>query len=209
MEVSSLKTKHSNIPYAFWNAIKECDSEYDDKFYYGVETTGIFCRPSCKSRLPNKENVRIFKHAYIALEEKFRPCKRCKPDGLQLPAEEWIEQITQWIDENYSESLTLHKLAEISHGSPYHLQRLFKQIKGISPSEYVQQVRLEKAIEKLEKTEFSITDISLTVGFLSTPYFITFFKKKVGHTPSEYRRNYRQNLNKELEYSDEHGQTNY
>lgn len=204
-----MKSKHSNIPDAFWNAIKECDSEYDGKFYYGVETTGIFCRPSCKSRLPNKENVLIFKHVYIALEEKFRPCKRCKPDGLRLPALEWIQQIVTWIDQHYSESLTLHTLAELSHGSPFHLQRLFKRVKGLSPSEYVQQVRLEKAIDKLETTDFSISDISFSVGLSSTPYFITFFKKKVGHTPSEYRKNYSQNLNKELEYSDEHRKTNY
>lgn len=209
LEVNRLKSKKSNIPDAFWNAIKESDSEYDDKFFYGVETTGIFCRPSCKSRLPNKENVRIFKNAYIALEKNFRPCKRCKPDGLHLPAEQWIEQIVQWIDQYYFESLTLQTLADISHGSPYHLQRLFKKVKGISPSEYVQQVRLEKAIYQLETTELSISDIGLAVGFSSTPYFITLFKKRLGETPSAYRKDYRQNMKKELKNRDEHGSTNY
>ncbi|PLR68677.1 AraC family transcriptional regulator [Bacillus sp. UMB0893] len=209
LEVNRLKSKKSNIPDAFWNAIKESDSEYDDMFFYGVETTGIFCRPSCKSRLPNKENVLIFKNAYIALEENFRPCKRCKPDGLHLPAEQWIEQIVQWIDQYYFESLTLQTLADISHGSPYHLQRLFKKVKGISPSEYVQQVRLEKAIYQLETTELSISDIGLAVGFSSTPYFITLFKKRLGETPSAYRKDYRQNMKKELKNRDEHGSTNY
>ncbi|OAH57402.1 AraC family transcriptional regulator [Domibacillus aminovorans] len=191
-----MEVKKSKIPDAYWRAIIECDAAYDDTFFYGVTTTGIFCRPSCKSKTPNQENVRIFKNAYIALEEKFRPCKRCKPDGLQLPAEEWVEQIVEWIDHHYTEPLTLHTLADISHGSPYHLQRLFKRVKGISPTEYIQQVRIEKAMNKLEITEQSIADIGTAVGFLNTPYFITLFKKMVGNTPSGYRKAYHQNVNK-------------
>ncbi|MFY0758514.1 bifunctional transcriptional activator/DNA repair enzyme AdaA [Metabacillus dongyingensis] len=204
-----MNMKKLNISDIYWKAIIECDSAYDDKFYYGVKTTGIFCRPSCKSRKPNKENVRIFKNAYIALEEKFRPCKRCKPDGLHLPAEEWIEQIVQWIDQHYCESLTLQTLADISHGSPYHLQRLFKRVKGISPSEYVQQIRLEKAIDLLETSGLSISEIGSAVGFSSTPYFITLFKKKLGYTPSSYRIACRQNLKKELVNRDEHETKDY
>jgi AraC family transcriptional regulator of adaptative response / methylphosphotriester-DNA alkyltransferase methyltransferase len=65
---------------------------------------------------------------------------------------------------------------------------LFKRVKGITPSEYVQQIRLEKAIYLLETSGLSISDIGLTVGFSSTPYFITLFKKKLGYTPSGYRK---------------------
>jgi AraC family transcriptional regulator of adaptative response / methylphosphotriester-DNA alkyltransferase methyltransferase len=195
--VNVVKLKKTTIPADYWNAITGCDASYDDTFFYGVTTTGIFCRPSCKSRVPNQENVRIFKNAYMALKEKFRPCKRCKPDGLYLPAEEWVEQIVEWINQHYIEPLTLHTLADICHGSPYHLQRLFKRVKGLSPTEYIQQVRLEKAMNKLETTGQSIADIGMAVGFSNTPYFITLFKKKVGNTPSGYRKTYHQNLIKE------------
>ncbi|MFB7640800.1 bifunctional transcriptional activator/DNA repair enzyme AdaA [Peribacillus butanolivorans] len=198
-----MNLKKTDIPNDYWKAIVECDAAYDDHFLYGVKTTGIFCRPSCKSRVPNKENVQIFRNANMALEENFRPCKRCKPEGLNLPTEEWIEQITEWIEQHYSEPLTLNTLADISHGSPYHLQRLFKRVKGLSPTEYIQQLRLEKAIRMLESSEQPVTEIGLAVGFSSIPYFITLFKKKTGDTPSGYRKAYHQNLNKEREQHDE------
>ncbi|MFD4929531.1 bifunctional transcriptional activator/DNA repair enzyme AdaA [Peribacillus butanolivorans] len=198
-----MNLKKTDIPNDYWKAIVECDAAYDDHFLYGVKTTGIFCRPSCKSRVPNKENVQIFKNANMALEENFRPCKRCKPEGLNLPTDEWIEQITEWIEQHYSEPLTLNTLADISHGSPYHLQRLFKRVKGLSPTEYIQQLRLEKAIRMLESSEQPVTEIGLAVGFSSIPYFITLFKRKKGYTPSGYRKAYHQHLKKEREQHDE------
>ncbi|TCS96805.1 bifunctional transcriptional activator/DNA repair enzyme AdaA [Hazenella coriacea] len=185
-----MKGRKTHISDEYWNAIIECDPTYDNLFFYGVQTTGIFCRPSCKSKVPNKENVRIFKNAYIALAEQFRPCKRCKPDGLYFPIEEWIEQIVAWIDQHYYESITLQTLADLFHGSPYHLQRLFKRVKGQSPTEYLQQVRLEKAIHQLVTTNQSIANIGTSVGFSSTPYFTALFKKKTGTTPSSYRKSF-------------------
>ena len=109
-----------------WQAIIHNDSSYDSKFFYAVKSTG-FCRPSCKSRIPNKNNVRIFHHAEQALSENFRPCKRCKPNGLTLPNEEWVEQIKEYIEKHFDEALTLDILAEMCHGSPFHLQRTFKK----------------------------------------------------------------------------------
>ncbi|MDN7246795.1 bifunctional transcriptional activator/DNA repair enzyme AdaA [Planococcus shenhongbingii] len=182
------KQKPTAIPAAYWKAIMENDASFDDKFFYGVRTTRIFCRPSCSSRIPNKENVLIFKNAYAALDKNFRPCKRCKPDGLNLPAEEWIGQITEWIDEHFTEPVTLERLADISHGSPYHLQRLFKRLKGSSPLEYIQQLRLEKAVWLLEETDYPIAEVGRLAGFPNASYFITLFKKKNGQTPASFRQ---------------------
>ena len=180
--------RKQTIPEEYWQAVEQCNRGYDDTFFYGVETTGIFCRPSCKSRLPNKENVRIFKNAYMALEENFRPCKRCKPDGLQLPEEEWIGQISEWIDTYYGEPITLQSLAHDWHGSPYHLQRLFKRKIGLSPAEYVQKVRLNNARRLLQSTDHAVVDISRKVGFSRKSYFITLFKRTTGCTPLQYRK---------------------
>src|SRR4051794_40034310 len=109
-----------------WQAITQNDQSYDAVFIYAVTSTGICCRPSCKSREPKKENVRIFNNVVEALSAGFRPCKRCKPGGRSLPDEEWTTQIKEYINANYHEPLSLELLADMCHGSPYHLQRTFK-----------------------------------------------------------------------------------
>ncbi|MCR6848277.1 MULTISPECIES: bifunctional transcriptional activator/DNA repair enzyme AdaA [Bacillus] len=171
-----------------WQAIIHNDSFYDSKFFYAVKSTGIFCRPSCKSRIPNRNNVRIFHHAEQALSENFRPCKRCKPNGITLPNEEWVKQIKDCIEKDFNELLTLDILAEMCHGSPFHLQRTFKKMTGISPIEYIQQFRIVKAAEHLLQTNQSIKEISTAIGIENPEYFATLFKKKTGFTPTEYRK---------------------
>jgi AraC family transcriptional regulator, regulatory protein of adaptative response / methylphosphotriester-DNA alkyltransferase methyltransferase len=171
-----------------WQAIVDNDSTYNDQFFYAVKTTGIFCKPSCKSRVPKKENVRIFQSADQAISAKFRPCKRCKPTNERLPDNEWVELITHYIDKNYTEKITLELLADISHGSPYHFHRTFKKIKGITPVEYIRNIRIYKAKKLLVHSNRAVADIAMIVGIPNTPYFITLFKKKTGHTPTQYRQ---------------------
>ncbi|UZD74171.1 bifunctional transcriptional activator/DNA repair enzyme AdaA [Bacillus siamensis] len=183
-----METERNILTDEKWNAIIHNDVSYDAVFYYAVKTTGIFCRPSCKSRVPNKENVLVFDTAEAALKRHFRPCKRCRPNGLRLPDEEWVAQITEYIDGHYHEPLTLSVLADMCHGSLYHLQRTFKKIKGISPIEYIQKKRLTKAGDLLMHTDKTVMEIALTVGFPNTAHFATLFKKRTGSSPTEYRK---------------------
>ncbi|KYD07786.1 hypothetical protein B4119_3537 [Parageobacillus caldoxylosilyticus] len=74
------------------------------------------------------------------------------------------------------------------HGSPYHLHRTFKRIKGITPAEYIRKVRISKTIQYLATSDKTITEISLAVGIPNTAYFITLFKKETGYTPADYRQ---------------------
>jgi AraC family transcriptional regulator of adaptative response / methylphosphotriester-DNA alkyltransferase methyltransferase len=171
-----------------WRAITQNDPSYDDVFIYAVTSTGICCRPSCQSRDPKKENVRIFNNADEAVAAGFRPCKRCKPGGIRLPDEEWVVQIRAYIDANYPSPLSLETLADMCHGSPYHLQRTFKRIVGKTPMEYIQQIRISRAINELQSTDKSIAEIGLSVGLPNTSYFITLFKNKTGHTPKQYQK---------------------
>lgn len=171
-----------------WRAILLNDSTYDGSFYYAVKTTGIFCRPSCKSRPPSKEHVSIFRNAEHAMSNRFRPCKRCKPDGLKLPEEEWVDQVAEWINAHYSEAITLQSLADMIHGSPYHLQRTFKRIKGVTPAQYTQQVRMAKAKQLLTETDQTVMDVAIAVGIPNAAHFATLFQQKTGFKPSDYRQ---------------------
>jgi AraC family transcriptional regulator of adaptative response / methylphosphotriester-DNA alkyltransferase methyltransferase len=170
-----------------WNAIIHNDSNFDGKFYYGVKTTGIFCRPSCKSKTPKYENVSIFNNPEEALARHFRPCKRCKPTGERVPDQEWISVVTDYIGYHFAEPLTLDILANVSHGSPYHLHRVFKRITGQTPVEYIQEKRVTEARKLLESTSFTVTDVGRQVGIANPAYFITVFRKHTGCTPANYR----------------------
>lgn len=178
-----------SIPSEYWNAISECDSKFDKKFYYGVKTTRIFCRPSCKSRVPNKNNVLVFKSAQDFIKLGFRPCKRCKPDNVLLPNEEWVELICEWIERNYKEDISLNILADTFHSSPFHLQRTFNKVKGESPLNYLRRIRLTKAAKRLAETEESVQYISSSIGFPNSSYFSTIFKRHYNISPTAYRKN--------------------
>lgn len=171
-----------------WTALAHNDAAYDGQFFYAVKTTKIFCRPSCKSKLPNRDNICMFGTAEQALAASFRPCKRCKPTGKRLPDEEWVELITTYIDAHYNETLTLELLAQLSHGSPYHLHRVFKKVTGITPADYIQQTRISHARQLLDNSKLSVAEIGAAVGLANIPYFITLFKKKTGQTPESYRK---------------------
>ncbi|WP_313897327.1 bifunctional transcriptional activator/DNA repair enzyme AdaA [Bacillus cereus group sp. BfR-BA-01380] len=177
-----------------WQAIANNDASYDGQFFYAVKTTGIFCRPSCKSRVPKRENIGFFENADQALAAHFRPCKRCKPTRQRLPDEEWIDFITEYVDSHCDETLTLEVLALLSHGTPYHLHRTFKKIKGMTPVDYIQHVRMEKAKMLLTTVDDPVAEVGESVGLSNTPYFITLFKRKTGQTPEAYRRQQKQHL---------------
>ncbi|MDM5256164.1 bifunctional transcriptional activator/DNA repair enzyme AdaA [Bacillus toyonensis] len=177
-----------------WKAVVDNNASYDGHFFYAVKTTGIFCRPSCKSRVPKRANIGFFENSDQALAAHFRPCKRCKPTGQRLPDEEWIAFITEYVDSHCDEKLTLEALALLSHGTPYHLHRTFKKIKGMTPVDYIQHVRIEKAKMLLTTLGDPVSEVGESVGLSNTPYFITLFKKKTGQTPEAYRRQQKQNL---------------
>ncbi|MEI3605325.1 bifunctional transcriptional activator/DNA repair enzyme AdaA [Pseudogracilibacillus sp. SE30717A] len=170
-------------------AIIENDKNYDDHFFYAVKTTRIFCRPSCKSRVPNFDNVTIFSRAEDALQAGYRPCKRCKSGGRSLPDEEWISHVEMYIEGNYSKPLTLKYIADNCHSSPYHLHRVFKNIKGITPLEYVQSIRMKKAKEYLLNTDLPIKEIGRLVGIANAARFSTVFREQISQSPSQFRKN--------------------
>ncbi len=171
-----------------WQAIVRCDASYDGRFYYGVASTRIFCRPSCRSRTPAARNVSIFPRFEEAIAAGYRPCKRCKPDELMAPNEAWVVAMTEWIEQRLSETFTLEALAERMHGSPYHLQRMFKRSRGVTPAQYAQEKRIERAKQLLCGTDHSVAAVAAQVGMPNSAHFATVFAAKTGLTPTQYRR---------------------
>lgn len=176
------------VPVVYWEAIRENDTAFDRLFFYGVQTTKIFCRPSCRSKVPNKKNVRIFTDVKHALAEDFRPCKRCKPELRQTPNEKLVNEMCAWIDQQYSQPITLAQLGDAFHTSPYHLQRTFKHVTGETPHVYIRKKRLQKARALLVQTDAPISQIGNILGFPNTSYFTTVFKKETSSTPNQFRQ---------------------
>ena len=172
-----------------WDAVSRNDALYDGNFFYGVKTTGVFCRPSCKSKLPRRENVVFFSGAEDARASGLRPCKRCRPDLLEYqPAADLLEQAKKLVETQFADC---NKLAEGINRLPVsriHLVRLFRQNFGVTPAEYANSLRVKKAATCLTDANANVLDIALLSGFGSLSSFYASFKKHFGTTPAEYRR---------------------
>ncbi|SDH86291.1 bifunctional transcriptional activator/DNA repair enzyme AdaA [Alteribacillus bidgolensis] len=172
-----------------------CDPSYDGVFFYAVKTTGIFCRPSCKSKNPNKENITFFQTPEDAKRAGFRPCKRCQPDTKNFdPKLAIINDTKAYIHSHYKEGLTLTKIALHIGISPYYLARLFKTHTSKTLHSYLQHIRVNKAVHLLKTTELSVTDICYEVGFQNSSSFYHAFRKKTKQTPQQYRRGFSHDL---------------
>src|SRR5699024_12385145 len=116
--------------FIMWNAIVVFDSSYDGMFVYAVKTTCVFCRPSCKSNVPNSDNVSVFSNAAEAQKAGYRPCKRCRPDLKSVttydPLKLVVKETMEFIEDNYGQTILLDELATVVGISRFHLNRLFK-----------------------------------------------------------------------------------
>lgn len=174
-----------------YETILRRDTRHDGQYYVGIVTTGIFCRPSCRSRTPKPENVRVYSSIEEAIQAGFRPCKRCRPDSPSPhgPDAKIAHAVNDLIQKRYYENWTLGKIAAEFNISPYHLQRVFKRITGTTPAKQLLHTRIEVAKRFLKQNEQAITEISVSVGFRSVSHFSVVFKRVVGCTPNEYREN--------------------
>ncbi len=171
-----------------WDAAVSCDPSYDGQFYYAVRTTGIVCRPSCRAKAPRRENVLFFDSVAEAIAAGFRPCKKCRPDLVGFaPNAELTAQAREMFDRTLTERSKVSTVAGNLGVSPGHLARLFKEQYGLSPSEYLARLRVDRARQLLAETDLSVLDIAYTAGFASLSHFYTCFRAQTGCTPRAYR----------------------
>lgn len=172
-----------------WHAVTSCDRSFDGLFLYGVKTTGIFCRPSCKAKSPVRENVLYFDNCTEAIKAGFRPCKKCRPDKEVFePERELVSKAKIIFDKEYDGITDINSTAKQLGVSTNHLARLFKKQLGLTPAQYIAGLRISKAAELLERTEKDILEIAYMTGFKSLSSFYKRFREKTGHTPKEHRR---------------------
>lgn len=179
-----------------WTAIKTRDSSYDGIFYYGLKTTKHICRPSCPSRLCNPKNVIIFNTYDDGLAYGFKPCLKCHPE---LPSwkgskEELAQSAKELIEEHYREKFSLKEIASALFVNESYLERVFKEITGQTLLAYHNRIRCDIAKELLTHNELSISYISDSVGYVSPSHFTQKFRKLYGSTPSQFRKEYLENL---------------
>jgi AraC family transcriptional regulator, regulatory protein of adaptative response / methylated-DNA-[protein]-cysteine methyltransferase len=168
-----------------WDAVCERDARADGSFFYGVSTTGVFCRPSCASRLPRRENVAFFATAEAARAAGFRECKRCRPGGL--PRElAVVERACAALDADPLVRITLAALSDAVHVSPFHLQRLFTRVVGVSPRQYQAAKRAEALRDALQRGD-RVTRAALDAGFSSPSRLYETAFTELGMVPSAYR----------------------
>jgi AraC family transcriptional regulator of adaptative response/methylated-DNA-[protein]-cysteine methyltransferase len=163
------------------------DEAFDGRFFYSVETTGIYCRPSCGARRPKRAHVRFHDSAEEAERAGFRPCKRCKPNGPSLGAQHAakVREACRLI-ETADETPKLDDLAEAVGLSPYHFHRIFKAALGVTPKAYAIAHRNQRVRGELGQSA-TVTAAIYGAGFNSNGRFYATASEVLGMTPTEFR----------------------
>ena len=167
-------------------AVSSRDGHFDGAFVYGVVTTGVYCRPSCKSRPAKPANLRFFARPDAAEAAGFRACKRCQPKATANGTADLMQSLAKYIDKNADQPLSLELLSEQAHLSPTHLQRTFKAVLGVSPKAYHDAARL-RLLKSSLKAGKSVLDSIGDAGFQSTSRIYGHAARNLGMAPSVYR----------------------
>lgn len=170
-----------------WAAVLRRDREADSCFYYSVRTTGVYCRPSCPSRMALRKNVAF--HATCAEAEKagFRPCKRCRPSEASLDERRAaaVAEACRLI-QSCDSTPNLDELAESCGMSRFHFHRVFKTVTGVTPKAYAAAHRMQRVHLKLPKSN-TVTGAIYDAGFNSDGRFYSKSSEMLGMKPSCYR----------------------
>ena len=187
------------------------DPRYDGRFFIGVLTTGIYCRPICPVRIPKQDNIQLYRSAAAAATAGFRPCLRCRPESSPgTPAwtgGSWkVTRALEMIERGFLDVSTLSALAAKLFIGERQLGRLFQQHLGAAPSEVAQTRRLHFAKKLIDETDLPLTTLCFAAGFGSVRRFNSALKQTYGKSPRELRarrltRTNREKVSKGSEWS--------
>jgi AraC family transcriptional regulator of adaptative response/methylated-DNA-[protein]-cysteine methyltransferase len=172
-----------------WQAVLEREASYDGAFVYAVRSTGVYCRPICPSRRPRREQVLFFALPAAAELAGFRACRRCRPGGAAHSdaQAELAQRARRLIEAHPDEVLTLGDLGARIGVSPYHLQRTFKRVIGMTPRQYAEACRIDRLKARLKEGE-NVTSALYEAGYGSSSRLYEQAPERLGMTPATYRR---------------------
>ena len=171
---------------AAWQRVLARDASADERFVYGVQSTGIYCRPGCPSRRPTRKNVRFFTTCEEAEAAGFRACMRCEPtrrDVRRDPHAEAVTRAAQMLREQ-CESISLDALAESVGLSRFALLRGFQRVLGVTPSEFARTQRRERFRKEVQRSSASVTEAVYAAGFGSSSRLYENAANSLGMSPS-------------------------
>ena len=170
----------------YWQAVKNNDARFNGAFVYAVDSTKIYCKPSCSSRLPKRENVRFYDSFENAETNGFRACQRCQPKNEKIhPQTEIVWRACRVLETG--EPVTLESLSAKLNLSSAYIQKLFKELIGVSPKKYQAIKRLEKFKSELRNGS-EVIDAMYESGFGSSSRLYENVLEKLGMTPKIYAR---------------------
>jgi len=171
-----------------WEAVVARDTAQDGKFFFGVSSTGVYCRPSCPAKRPRRENVEFFRRPEEAEQAGFRACLRCRPRSAgENPQIATVKQVCRFIEQHLDEPVTLDRLGEVFGMSPFHLQRTFKKAVGITPKAYADSCRMG-LLKRTLRSGKNVTDALYEAGYSSSSRLYERTASHLGMTPDKYRR---------------------
>jgi AraC family transcriptional regulator of adaptative response/methylated-DNA-[protein]-cysteine methyltransferase len=170
-----------------WQAVLARDASQDGNFVFAVSSTGVYCRPSCPSRRPRRENVTFFQKPDHAEKAGYRACLRCRPKAAGSGTTGAVKAMCRYIEQHLDEPLTLARLGSEFHQSPFHLQRTFKRVLGITPRAYADSCRMNQLKNNL-RAGHSVTRSMYDAGFSSSSRLYERTASHLGMTPDKYRR---------------------
>ncbi len=170
-----------------WDAVRRRDRDAEGAFFYSVQSTGVYCRPSCPARLPRRENVRFHASPADAERAGFRPCKRCRPNELGL-AERQAAAVAKAcrLIEAAEEMPGLDALAKAAGMSRFHFHRVFRSITGVTPKAYADAHRAGRVRDQLTQGG-TVTEAIYAAGFNSNSRFYAGASENLGMTPTQFR----------------------
>jgi AraC family transcriptional regulator of adaptative response/methylated-DNA-[protein]-cysteine methyltransferase len=168
----------------YWEAVCKRDRTHDGEFYFGVITTGVYCRPSCAARRPLRHHVRFYATPAEAELDGLRACLRCRPLEDNRGR---MREVCRFIDEHIEERITLARLAKIAGVSRFHLQRTFKAEVGVTPKQYLEVARMGRLKQDLKQSE-DVTEAVYSAGFGSSSRVYERADTRLGMTPRQYRQ---------------------